>query len=598
MSLRRLAPLPWRRHWKGVVIGLGAAGLVMGLFGSLPLKPYAVAPPAADDDVSQDVAGTVSLFDPTVEHRIELSFQESDLDMLLDDYFDGQSKTWIPGDLVVDGVVVSDVGLRLKGNSTLRMLRDDRSGATTGSTSTGTGGGFDPAGGALGEGTESALSASRPETLPWLISFDHYVKGRAYQGLTELAVRPAAGFANSFETLLNEALALAVTAQTSQPSQRSAYCLYTVNQRAAVTRLVVEVPEAGYAQSVLGGDGALYKVLSTGQFAYQGQDQTEYEDDFKQVSATGVWDIQPVIELLEWLEEASDERFAAELDDWVDVDGLATYLATQSILGNSDALDGPGRNGYLWYDAGDDRISVVAWDLNLAFSGGRGGLGAGGWPGTTRGQTPESPDPADPVQPTADASPASASTSPSPSASPIASAQPTSSAGPIAPAGTAPGGTVPTAVPRAGAQRPGGWGGTRPGGTTRFDPTQMDPTQFDPTQMDPTQMDPAQFDPGALGAGLPEAGAAAGRTPVGGLGAGGTMGVSNTLIDRFEANADFAAAVEAKRIALVEQIYASGLADRLLTELAAQIPVSSNISAELIASETATLRQTLAGLAT
>jgi spore coat protein CotH len=609
------------------LVGLTATGLVLGLFGSFPLKPYAVAPPTADDGISQDLAGTVALFDATVTHQIELSVEATDLDLLLDDYFNDQDKTWIPADLTIDGTWVSDVGLRLKGNSTLRMLQDDRDGAQTGSGT-----------GPLGTGGESSLSANQPETLPWLISFDHYVEGRAYQGLTELAVRPAAGFANTYETLLNEALALALTAQTGQPSQRSAYCLYSVNQGAAVTRLLVEAPDTGYASSALGGDGALYKVLSTGQFAYQGQDQTEYDDDFKQVSATGVWDLQPVIEFLDWLESASDEEFAAELDDWFDVDGLVSYLATQSVLGNSDALDGPGRNGYLWYDAGDGRLSVVVWDLNLAFSG-RGGLGGGGgWgvPGTTRGGTEPATDPAGAEGETPAASPSPTAAAPPDQASPSGqstepgqtapSTDPAGSSPPSGPTGTT-GQTGQTGADRGGfpgtaGQRPGGWGGgmpngAGPGGTGQLDPSQFDPSQFDPGQFDPSQFDPGQFDPGQTdpsqtGTGQTETGQTdpgtggtgqtrPGRVPTdqgAGPGQGGFMDQTNALISRFEADAGFAALIEARQTALIEQLFSSGVADRLLTELAAQIPLGANLDAEQIASETDSLRQTLAAWTT
>lgn len=46
------------------------------------------------------------------------------------------------------------------------------------------------------------LSEDNPEELPWLISFDEYEEGRAYQGMTEIALRPAAsGYA---EETLNE----------------------------------------------------------------------------------------------------------------------------------------------------------------------------------------------------------------------------------------------------------------------------------------------------------------------------------------------------------------------------------------------------------
>jgi len=201
-----------------------------------------------------------------------------------------------------------------------------------------------------------------------LVSFDEYQEGRAYQGLTELSIRPSS---SSYESSINEAVALELTAQCGQPTQDYAYTTYTINDRPTTTRLVVESPDAQYA-SELEGEGVLFKVLASSSFAYKGDDQTEYTDDFKQVNLIGSQDLQPIISFLQWLDEASDEEFADELDEWINVDPFADYLALQDLMGNIDTISGPGRNGYLYYDLDTGLISIISWDLNLAL----GGMGA------------------------------------------------------------------------------------------------------------------------------------------------------------------------------------------------------------------------------
>ena len=95
---------------------------------------------------------------------------------------DGE-KEYIRADITIDGTLIEDVGLRLKGNSTLQSLSNNSMGG-------GGGGGM------------TQLFEDNPEELPWLISFDEYEEGRAYQGMTEIALRPAAsGYA---EESLNE----------------------------------------------------------------------------------------------------------------------------------------------------------------------------------------------------------------------------------------------------------------------------------------------------------------------------------------------------------------------------------------------------------
>ena len=47
------------------------------------------------------------------------------------------------------------------------------------------------------------------------------------------------------------------------------------------------------------------------------------------------------------------------------------------LVENTDDIDGPGNNAYLWWDEASGRFTVVPWDLNLAF-GAMGGFGGGG----------------------------------------------------------------------------------------------------------------------------------------------------------------------------------------------------------------------------
>ncbi len=178
-----------------------------------------------------------------------------------------------------------------------------------------------------------------------LIRFDKFVEGRAYQGMTELSVRPGS-------PVLNEATALSLTAESGQATQRYSYATYSVNGGATQTRLLLGHPDDGYANSLFDDPGVLYKADANSSFTYQGDDQTTYADQFTQVNGQGSQDLQPIISFLKWMDGASDDEFAAHLSDHVDVESFARYVATQNLLVNSDDMAGPGRNYYLWYDLG------------------------------------------------------------------------------------------------------------------------------------------------------------------------------------------------------------------------------------------------------
>lgn len=403
--LRHRVPLSLRKHWRLLALSVAALVVVVIFLGDTRIRPYITA----DTDVitspiTQNVVGTVELFDPSVAHEIRLDIDEVEYARMIDAFERNGDKDWVTADLTIDGEFINDVAVRLKGNSTLMGLRGEDAAPGGGPGGRfGAGGppampeGMEPPAGmpempegmaplegmpqmpegmempAAGEmpqmpggmappGMDAGISADDPSSLPLLISFDHTYEGRAYQGMTELSVRPGT-------PVLNEAVALEMTAATGQVSQRYAYSEFSVNDGPTTTRLVLEHPDDGYVSSAFDGPGYLYKADANSRFEYVGQDQSDYADQFTAINSKDQGTLQPVIDLLEWMDSASDEEFAAELDEWVDVESFAEYLATQNLLSNFDDMAGPGQNYYLWYSLDDRKFTVVSWDLNLAMSG-------------------------------------------------------------------------------------------------------------------------------------------------------------------------------------------------------------------------------------
>ncbi|MGX2994010.1 CotH kinase family protein [Streptomyces sp. JNUCC 64] len=440
--LRDRLPVRLRHHWKPVAaLGLGLATMVWFL-GDTRIAPYVTSASRVEADaITDDVPGTVDPYDTSVAHSIRLTYERTDFDKMMKEFREDGTKEYIEADLVIDGVRLDDVGIRLKGNSTLMSLRGGSgpggpggpdagrklpgaprgaqngggqgaggqngaggqgNGGQNGAGGQGAGGqNGGPGGAAGGPGgmTRYDLSAEKPEELPWLVKIDEFVEGRAYQGEREISLRPG----SDGQVPLNEALSLSLTERGGQPSERFAFTRLRVNDRPVVTRLMVENPDTDYAGESGGGDAVLYKAKAGGTFAYRGDDPTDYESAFEQLNKKGSQDLEPVMRLIRWADRASDEEFARELDDYVDVDSLASYLATQNLLLNFDDMAGPGKNYLLRYDLETERFTVLGWDYNLTFSGntaagpddtvgmGRGGAPAGGTAGGTGGAPPDGP---------------------------------------------------------------------------------------------------------------------------------------------------------------------------------------------------------------
>lgn len=401
-----MGSLRWRRYRHLVALIALIALVLVVVFGDVRIAAITSSERTASEaEVTHNIDGAVDLFDDTVVHELAVTFDPAEYDDLIKTYQNEGEKEYIEATITIDGTTIDQVGIRLKGNSTLIALRQDspfggrgrigppsecvpagmgQAGAsangtpTTATPTTGTpeaatdAGGF----GAGGPGFGGNVSVEDPSSLPWLISFDEYVEGRRYQGQGEIAVRPLMGN----ETSLNEAVALTMVGAAGEPTQRAAYSSFSMNGSEESLRLIVESPSDAFVARNFDTDGVLYKALATGNFAYAGDDPTAYETSFDQVTAKNHQDLKPLIDLLKWVSEASDEEFAAELDQHVDVASLARYIALQQLLDNFDDMAGPGKNYYLWYDLETERFTVLTWDLNLALSGfgGPGGRGPGG----------------------------------------------------------------------------------------------------------------------------------------------------------------------------------------------------------------------------
>ncbi|MCO7204283.1 CotH kinase family protein [Microbacterium sp. CnD16-F] len=296
--------------------------------------------PATDEregetDAARLSTSTASFWDSSTVHSISVDVDDDALAELLETYESTGDKEWIEATVTIDGEVYEGAGLKLKGNSSLKSVTSDD----------------DPSG------------------IPWIIRLDKFVDGQNHEGITEFVVR-----GNSSETSLNEAVALDLLDLAGLASEQAAATRFTIAGSTAL-RLVVENPGESWNDSTLGAT-ALYKAESGGDYSYRGDDPESYTDVFDQEA--GDDDLTPLISFLKFINDSDDETFSAELSAHLDVTEFATYLAFQDVVDNFDDIDGPGNNSYLAYDADTGLMTVVNWDLNLAFGASPGGVGAGG----------------------------------------------------------------------------------------------------------------------------------------------------------------------------------------------------------------------------
>ncbi|WP_111766869.1 CotH kinase family protein [Nakamurella deserti] len=337
-------------------VAAGATVLVLlvacGTAGDPTAVSSAVSSTSATGTATATPAAGSGVFDSSTVHSISVEYDQAAYDAMMTTFTTTGEKEWITATVTIDGTVFTDVGIKLKGNSSLRGLQDG--------------------GGGRG-GTGGDLSADAPEGLPWRIRLDKYVDGQNYQGQTDLVIR-----GTNTETSLNEAVALELLGVAGLATEGAASTRFWVNGGTQALRLVIQNPGETWDEENFDTDGVLYKSEAEGDWSYRGDDPTAYAEAFSvEASTSGEDDYTPLVSFLEFVNESDDATFATELSQHLDVDAFATYLAVQTLVANADDIDGPGNNSYLRWDAATGVFTVVAWDQNLSFGGMGGGAGGG-----------------------------------------------------------------------------------------------------------------------------------------------------------------------------------------------------------------------------
>ena len=297
---------------------------------------------AASTTAAGSTSGGSGFLEPDTVHTISVTIPDADLSKMIDTYVSTRTKEWVEATVTIDGKTYERVGVRLKGNSSLRSLN-------------------------------VAAASAEPQTLPLLIRLDKFVDDQEHQGVDDLIVR-----SNSSQTAMNEAVALDLLSDAGLTSQAAALAKFTVNGSAADLRLVLEDLDTSWQKDNFTKDGLLYKAEPEGDYTYRGADPAAYDEIFEQ--ETGDDNLVPLIEFLDFVNNSDDAKFEAELATRLDVASFAKYLAFEELVDNFDDIDGPGNNSYLYWDSATNKFTVVAWDHNLAF-GLRPGIGGPGGPG-------------------------------------------------------------------------------------------------------------------------------------------------------------------------------------------------------------------------
>ena len=106
--------------------------------------------------------------------------------------------------------------------------------------------------------------------------------------------------------------------------------------------------------------GLLLKPSTFGSFRYLGESWEPYEIGFVPKTTPTEAQKERVIAFARLVSKTADEDFAAELENYLDVDQFLRFLAVNTLLCNLDSFLGNTQNHYVYLEPESDRFQFPA----------------------------------------------------------------------------------------------------------------------------------------------------------------------------------------------------------------------------------------------
>ena len=307
------------RHIGKIALGAAVLAAALVLLLGLAGKAGAILP------AGENPGYVPRLFDGSRVHRVDIQVEDWEAFLA-----SAPEEEYIPATVEIDGEAFRQVGLRAKGNNSLRLT------------------------------AEYGLSRYSLK-----LEFDHYTDG-SYHGLDKLSL-DASFQDNSY---LKTWLAFDIMEFLGVPTPLRSFVWVTVNGQPWGLFLAVEEPEEAFARRNFGANhGQLYKP-DYRSLAEENADvhlryTTDEPEDYPGIFENAKLDPSPadrqrLVDSLKILNSGED------LETAVDVEQVLRYFVGQVFVMNWDSYLGHTGHNYLLYEE-EGKLSMLPWDYNLAF---------------------------------------------------------------------------------------------------------------------------------------------------------------------------------------------------------------------------------------
>jgi hypothetical protein len=257
-------------------------------------------------------------------HEIRFTFnQVSYWDSLTDGY---TNDYYIKGDVEIDGTLMTDCGVKFKGNSSYNNPSVKKS---------------------------------------FKIDMNEYVSGQDYDGLKKLNLN------NCFKdpTFLREKLMNDFLRDHGLYAPRVHYAnVYINNTLWGLYTTVEEVDVKLFLRNNIGNDnGNLFKGDPTGDLKWLGSAASSYYAKYELKTNTTANDWTDLVNFINVINNTPAANLPAALDTVFDVDNYIHTWAVHTLFSNLDSYMGSGHNYFIYHDSTDNKFKWITWDVNEAF---------------------------------------------------------------------------------------------------------------------------------------------------------------------------------------------------------------------------------------
>ena len=256
-------------------------------------------------------------------HDIRLTFhQTSYWDSLIDSYLNDY---YISGDVEVDGTLLTNSGVKFKGNS-------------------------------------SYNNPSQKKSMK--IDFNEFVSGQDYDDLKKLNLN------NCFKdpSFLREKLMLDFLNYRGILAPRCTYArVYLNNVYWGLYTVVEEIDNTFLNNRFDHKTGNLFKGDPSGDLKYLGASASTYYTKYELKTNETLNNWTDLVQLLDKLNNTSIAVLPDTLANYFDLDAYYYQWAAHILFSNLDSYAGSGHNYYIYHDSLINRFRFITWDVNEAF---------------------------------------------------------------------------------------------------------------------------------------------------------------------------------------------------------------------------------------